>query len=69
MINLFASLAGLVTMAVICPTVTLREGRQVLSAGWATFLVIFEMAPAIFLAALPYRKNVRQPSDRPGKHR
>jgi hypothetical protein len=57
MITLFASLTGLAIMAVICPVVTLHEGRHVLPPGWMIFFLIFELAAAVFVAALPYRQS------------
>jgi len=53
--RLVASLIGLAVMTVICPTVTLREGRHVLPGRWIACLVIFELITGFVLAVLPYK--------------
>ena len=55
LITLFASLTGLMIMAVLCPAITLTEGRHVLTPGWTVFFLTFELASGILIALWPYR--------------
>jgi hypothetical protein len=55
LIMLIASLSGLVVLAVICPVITLQEGRHVLSPDMTEFFFALELMCGVIVALWLYR--------------